>query len=364
MREDNGRARLKEPRAHVQPTTTSVPRIVRSAVRRFGWRDVRRVAVIRWLVAIWLVALGSFFCVSGHWWGALLFVAAAVNGWLAVQMPRWRRALDALQNGPRVRELERTRALVVDDAAARLRRIEQDLHDGAQAQMVAVVMKLGLTREHLARVVVRRRPRRPRPSARTGRGCPSRSHGGNQRAPRPGARHLSAQRWTGGSGRPSLCLPPAATYRWRLSSILTIGRPLRSRRSPTSVSPNCSPTSRSTAALGGVVVNVTHAARPGVATGQRRWRRRRLHPARRGSGRTRGASDGCRWHATSRQSRRRSDRGRRRPSLTRLAESRPQCASSSPKTPQSFAPVWSRFWPIADTRSLPPWAALTSCWMP
>ena len=39
---------------------------------------------------------------------------------------------------------------MVDDAAARLRRIEQDLHDGAQAQMVAVVMKLGLARDHLS----------------------------------------------------------------------------------------------------------------------------------------------------------------------------------------------------------------------
>jgi signal transduction histidine kinase len=39
---------------------------------------------------------------------------------------------------------------VVDDAAARLRRIEQDLHDGAQAQLVAVVMKLGLARDQLS----------------------------------------------------------------------------------------------------------------------------------------------------------------------------------------------------------------------
>ncbi len=38
----------------------------------------------------------------------------------------------------RVRELEQTRAHAVDDSAARLRRIERDLHDGAQAQMVAV----------------------------------------------------------------------------------------------------------------------------------------------------------------------------------------------------------------------------------
>jgi signal transduction histidine kinase len=49
----------------------------------------------------------------------------------------------------RVRELEQTRAQAVDDSAARLRRIERDLHDGAQAQMVAVAMKLGLAREKL-----------------------------------------------------------------------------------------------------------------------------------------------------------------------------------------------------------------------
>ena len=49
----------------------------------------------------------------------------------------------------RVRELEQSRARVVDDSAARLRRIERDLHDGAQAQMVAVAMKLGLAREKL-----------------------------------------------------------------------------------------------------------------------------------------------------------------------------------------------------------------------
>jgi signal transduction histidine kinase len=51
--------------------------------------------------------------------------------------------------GHRVRELEQKRAHAVDDSAARLRRIERDLHDGAQAQMVAVAMKLGLAREKL-----------------------------------------------------------------------------------------------------------------------------------------------------------------------------------------------------------------------
>ena len=64
----------------------------------------------------------------------------------------------------RVRELQQSRAQAVDDSAARLRRIERDLHDGAQAQMVAVAMKLGLAREKLGR----RRARRPRPTAWSG----------------------------------------------------------------------------------------------------------------------------------------------------------------------------------------------------
>ena len=119
----------------------------------FARRHVKGVALVRLLVAVWLVILGSIFCAYRHWWGAFLFPVAALVGWLACQMPRWRLTLDALQNGPRVRELERSRALLVDDAAARLRRIEQDLHDGAQAQLVAVVMKLGLAREHLGSAV-------------------------------------------------------------------------------------------------------------------------------------------------------------------------------------------------------------------
>ncbi|MGH3200873.1 MAG: sensor domain-containing protein [Streptosporangiaceae bacterium] len=49
----------------------------------------------------------------------------------------------------RIRALEESRAVAVDDAAARLRSIERDLHDGAQAQLVALSMKLGLARDKL-----------------------------------------------------------------------------------------------------------------------------------------------------------------------------------------------------------------------
>ncbi len=50
----------------------------------------------------------------------------------------------------RVRTLERARAQTVDASAATLRRIERDLHDGTQAQLVALAMRLGMAKEKLA----------------------------------------------------------------------------------------------------------------------------------------------------------------------------------------------------------------------
>jgi hypothetical protein len=50
----------------------------------------------------------------------------------------------------RVRSLERARAQTVDASAATLRRIERDLHDGTQAQLVALAMRLGLAKDKLA----------------------------------------------------------------------------------------------------------------------------------------------------------------------------------------------------------------------
>ncbi|WP_432097088.1 sensor histidine kinase [Streptomyces sp. bgisy100] len=49
----------------------------------------------------------------------------------------------------RIAELESDRGTVVDTAAADLRRIERDLHDGAQARLVALAMDLGLAKEKL-----------------------------------------------------------------------------------------------------------------------------------------------------------------------------------------------------------------------
>ncbi|MEV4014494.1 histidine kinase [Nonomuraea angiospora] len=47
----------------------------------------------------------------------------------------------------RIRQLTESRAVVVDAQAAELRRIERDLHDGAQAKLIAIRMNLGLARD-------------------------------------------------------------------------------------------------------------------------------------------------------------------------------------------------------------------------
>ena len=49
----------------------------------------------------------------------------------------------------RARELQEKRARAVDQSAARLRRIERDLHDGAQVRLAALAMVLGEVKENL-----------------------------------------------------------------------------------------------------------------------------------------------------------------------------------------------------------------------
>jgi signal transduction histidine kinase len=150
------------------------------------------VAMFSYLVPLSIWAYGLFFLTFPLWWevfhlrdipghprllavhGVTIFVIPSVGtlpaafvlaplGAVMVLLAPWAlrvttavdRALIAGLLGPvsarqRVRDLEQNRARAVDDSAARLRRIERDLHDGAQAQMVAVAMKLGLAREKLS----------------------------------------------------------------------------------------------------------------------------------------------------------------------------------------------------------------------
>jgi signal transduction histidine kinase len=84
--------------------------------------------------------------------GAALLLAAP---WLTHAVTSADRSLMRRLLGPasleeRMRALQETRSRAVDDSAARLRGIERDLHDGTQAQLVALAMKLGLAQEKLA----------------------------------------------------------------------------------------------------------------------------------------------------------------------------------------------------------------------
>jgi signal transduction histidine kinase len=83
--------------------------------------------------------------------GLLLLVAApwAVRGPLLLD--RWVlvRLLGPSASSLRILELEQTRSNAINEAAMTLRRIERDLHDGAQVRLVALGMRLGRVRTRL-----------------------------------------------------------------------------------------------------------------------------------------------------------------------------------------------------------------------
>jgi signal transduction histidine kinase len=83
--------------------------------------------------------------------GVVVLVASPwiVHGLLTLDRMLVRGLLGPTTAAERVRELETTRAMAVEDSAAELRRIERDLHDGAQARLVALAMSLGLAKEEL-----------------------------------------------------------------------------------------------------------------------------------------------------------------------------------------------------------------------
>jgi signal transduction histidine kinase len=84
-------------------------------------------------------------------YGAACVIAAS---WLARAINAGDRRMVRGLLGPssmaeRVSQLERTRSLAVEDSAAALRRVERDLHDGAQMRLAALAMNLGMAQEKL-----------------------------------------------------------------------------------------------------------------------------------------------------------------------------------------------------------------------
>jgi signal transduction histidine kinase len=84
--------------------------------------------------------------------GVILFFAApwAVRAVVGLDRRIMRVLLSPDPVTVRVRSLEQARAQTVDSSAAAMRRIERDLHDGTQAQLVALAMRLGMAKEKLA----------------------------------------------------------------------------------------------------------------------------------------------------------------------------------------------------------------------
>jgi signal transduction histidine kinase len=81
--------------------------------------------------------------------GFLCLAPWAVRAAVSIDRLLIRGLLGPTAASKRIQQLEDTRAMAVDDSAASLRRIERDLHDGAQARLVSLAMSLGLAKEEL-----------------------------------------------------------------------------------------------------------------------------------------------------------------------------------------------------------------------
>jgi signal transduction histidine kinase len=96
-----------------------------------------------YLIAIWAVSGGGYF------WPVwpLLGMAAVVGVQVAAALMSSPREAELTE---RIGTLEASRAGAVDEQETELRRIERDLHDGAQARLVALGMSLGMAEHTLA----------------------------------------------------------------------------------------------------------------------------------------------------------------------------------------------------------------------
>jgi signal transduction histidine kinase len=156
-----------------------------------GWRAATAailglpIAVAKYIAVVWW-AYGAFSVTSPVWWlmfrnhpagthlspvypggfavqtwpgtwpaavaGAALLLAAPwlVRGVIAAELWLSRRILAPTDMAARVAALERSRSEVVNEAAALVRQIERNLHDGAQTRLATLALHLGMARDKLA----------------------------------------------------------------------------------------------------------------------------------------------------------------------------------------------------------------------
>jgi signal transduction histidine kinase len=99
-----------------------------------------------WADTWWIALQGAAFLLALPWWMRLV---VAVDGLLA------RALLQPSRSRRRIAELEAGRAALRADAAAMLRRVERDLHDGTQARLVALGVTLSRIEHRSADEAVR-----------------------------------------------------------------------------------------------------------------------------------------------------------------------------------------------------------------
>ncbi|SFF42753.1 sensor histidine kinase [Streptomyces mirabilis] len=109
-----------------------------------AWRTVLYDFIrLPWGIVTFTVTLTSLFLL----WPVLPFLARGLTNVDRAMVRGLLSPSDELER--RIEELESDRGVVVDTAAADLRRIERDLHDGAQARLVNLAMGLGLAKEKI-----------------------------------------------------------------------------------------------------------------------------------------------------------------------------------------------------------------------
>jgi signal transduction histidine kinase len=96
------------------------------------------VASVLFYVFLWLASGGGYFWAG---WPILAFTVILAGHWISTKRKG--------ELEERIDVLETTRAGAVDQQEDELRRIERDLHDGAQARLVALGMSLGMAEQKL-----------------------------------------------------------------------------------------------------------------------------------------------------------------------------------------------------------------------
>ena len=119
------------PAAHLSPVPVFTP---------FGWFGQGMLHVATFPGTFAAFGAGAAMLLTAPW---VTRAATSADRWLI------RGLLGPGGLAQRVADLEQTRSLAVDDSAALLRRMERDLHDGAQIRLATLAMHLGMAKEKL-----------------------------------------------------------------------------------------------------------------------------------------------------------------------------------------------------------------------